>query len=118
LLITFLSIPELLPFMEESLPEIVAGAHFVVSEAAAQRIEVTVDPVSLPELPETAEFKRPSSADVAAFLGKKPGGEVVLQGGFRFKRSLRVEAVSSARVRGPVTACWRSRRSTGWRVPM
>ena len=96
LLIAFLSIPELLPNMEESLPEIDAGTHFVALEADGQRIEVTIDPASLPELPETTEFKRPSSADVAAFLGKKPGDELVLQGGFRSKRTLRVEAVSSA----------------------
>jgi len=96
LLITFLSIPELLPNMEESLPEIGAGTHFVASEADKQQIEVTIDPVSLSDLPETIEFKRSTSAEVSAFLGKKPGDEVLLEGGFKSKRTLKVEAVSSA----------------------
>jgi tetratricopeptide (TPR) repeat protein len=96
LLITFLSIPELLPNMEESLPEVVAGSHFVATEADGQRIDVTIDPPSLPDLPETTEFKHPTSADVAAFLGRKPGDEVALEGGFRTRRTLKVESVGSA----------------------
>lgn len=95
LLLAFVSIPELLPHMEESLPAIAAGTHFVLADGA-DRIHVTLDPTEVGELPTDEEYHSAQAASVAQFIGKKVGEEVVVEGSFRMRRVLRVEGISSA----------------------
>lgn len=95
LLLAFVSIPELLPNMEESLPAIAAGTHFVLADGA-DRIYVTLDPAELGELPTDEEYHSARATSVAQFIGKKVGEEAVVEGSFRSRRVLRVEGISSA----------------------
>lgn len=96
LLLTFVSIPDLLPNMEEVLPIISHGTHFTVTEADGRPIQITVDPQMVGGLPETDEFRHVDAADVVPFIGKAPGDEVVLEGTFRSRRVLKIQSIGSA----------------------
>ncbi|QVQ28258.1 PIN domain-containing protein [Achromobacter deleyi] len=95
LLLAFVSISEQLPNMEESLPAIAAGTHFVLADGAEQ-IHVTLDPSEVGELPTDEEYHSAQATSIVQFIGKKVGEEVVVEGSFRTRRVLRVEEISSA----------------------
>lgn len=96
LLLSFVSVTETLPDMEESLELVEAGCHVVLVEEDGRAIDVTLDPVEVGPLPETEEFRSSSSADVAKFLGRGIGDKVTLEGAFRMNRTLTVQSISSA----------------------
>ncbi len=98
LLLAFVSISERLPNMEESLPAIAAGTHFVLADGA-EHIHVTLDPPEVGELPTDEEYHSAQATSIAQFIGRKVGEEVVVEGSFRTRRVLRVEGISSAYLR-------------------
>jgi tetratricopeptide (TPR) repeat protein len=95
LLISFVSIAEPLPNMEEAVEAIGPGTHFTLVDGV-DRIDVTLDPAEVGDLPEDEEFHNAAVPAVAGFIGKKVGDEVAVLGSFRAQRLLRVEHISSA----------------------
>lgn len=96
LLLSFVSVPELLPNMEEVMECVVPGTHVVLVEENGQTIDITLDPSEVGTLPETDEFRNPQAADIARFLGLKPNDQLVIDGAFGSRRTLIVRHVSSA----------------------
>lgn len=96
MLLSFVAVTESLPNMEEDLEIVSAGSHVVLTEEGGRTIEVTLDPAEVGALPETDEFRNPSSAEVSRFLGLKRGEKVMLEGTFRMRRALTVQRISSA----------------------
>ena len=96
MLLSFVSVTENLPNMEEDLERVAAGCHVALTEEDGRPIEVTLDPAEVGSLPETDEFRNPYSSEVAPFVGLKRGDQVVLEGAFRTNRTLTVQRISSA----------------------
>lgn len=95
LLLTFVSVPGLLPHMEESLSSVMRGTHFSVMDGA-ERIDITIDPAEVGDLPADGEYRNGDSPEVAPFIGKHVGDEVVVQGSFRIRRTLKIVSIGSA----------------------
>lgn len=96
LFLTYLSTTESLPYMEEALPVVAPGTSFVVVDQNGGRQTVSIDPVELPDLPETIEFKQPSADEAKYFLGAFVGSTVTIDGNYSTTRTYKVESVTSA----------------------
>lgn len=84
-----------LPWMDETLPAVEAGTHFVLNGPAGIS-HITIDPEGISELTDDQEFHSPGAAAVKPFLGKAAGDEVELAGGFSGPRVFKVLSVGSA----------------------
>ena len=95
MVLSFVAVPGRLPNMEEALPVVAEGTHFVLA-GGGDRIHVTLDPAEVGELPADAECRSAREASVAQLMGKKVGDEVVLEGSYQTRRVLRIESIDSA----------------------
>ena len=94
-MLAYCVVPDNLPDMEETLPEIAAGTSCLLRQTDGQEMWLSLDPAAVGELPETTEFKNARSTYVAPFLGKKVGDTVQLPKTFGFVRDLSVVQISS-----------------------
>jgi tetratricopeptide (TPR) repeat protein len=94
--IAFITAHEQLPDMEDSLAVVRAGCHVTFIDAEGATVHVTIDPVEVGELPATTEFKSSAAPEVARWLGKALGDEVVVEQSFGGARTYRVETIKSA----------------------
>jgi hypothetical protein len=95
LLIAYLAYNKHVPGLHDSPCKAAPGAH-VTLEGPGGISHITIDPQGLQGLPEDTEFFSPTAPFVQEFLGKAPGDEVHLDGGFGGPRIFKVVAVSSA----------------------
>lgn len=96
LFVAFVSVPELLPDMEESLEHVKPGCHVVLVDQVGQQTNVTLDPRGIEDLPVTTEFQQPSAREVAPLLNKRVGDEVSVEGPFGSARTYRIQSIKSA----------------------
>ena len=96
MVIAFTTEHEQLPEMEESLATVRAGSHVTFIDANGSRVHITIDPVEVGELPANAEFKSSAAPEVARWLGKALGDEVVVEQSYGRSRKYRVETIKSA----------------------
>ena len=94
--LSFLSVPGLLPNMEEELHVVAPGTHIVLAEEDGRQIHLTLDPAAVGLLPETNEFRHADAPDITRLLGLKVGEILSLEASFRTIRALRVLHVDSA----------------------
>ena len=96
LFLAFVSVPELLPDMEESLEHVKPGCHVVLVDQAGQQTDVTLDPSGIDNLPMTSEFHPASASEVAPLLNRRTGDEVSVEGAFGSTRTYRIKSIKSA----------------------
>lgn len=95
LMLAYLAYNKHVPGLHESAGRVGPGTH-VTLDGPGGITHFTVDPQGLEGLPEDPEFFSPKARFVQDFLGKAPGDEVQLDGGFAGPRVFRVVAVGSA----------------------
>lgn len=96
LVISFLAITEQLPNMEAELERAAPGASMTIRDQHGVVHTCTIDPIEIPGLPPTTEFKQATSVDAQYFIGCTVGSVVTIEGAFGSERKYTVEAISSA----------------------
>lgn len=96
MVIAFTTAHEQLPEMEESLATVRAGSHVTFIDADGSRVHITIDPEEVGDLPASAEFKSSTAPEVARWLGKALGDEVVVEQSYGRSRIYRIETIKSA----------------------
>ena len=85
-----------LPDMEDALDVVRPGSHVSLVDEGGVRVQVTIEPPEVGELPPTAEFKPSTSAEAIRLIGAATGAEILVPQSFGSTRSYRIVAVKSA----------------------
>lgn len=83
-----------LPFMEAQLAVVAAGTTVTLVDDMGVQIVVAIDPSDV-RVPIVGRFFSETSEEVARLLGTKVGDQVVVTGGLKHERTLRVTAIRS-----------------------
>lgn len=94
--IAFSNAHEHLPDMEESIDLVRIGSSVMLVDADGVKVNLTIDPAEVGDLPATTEFKSPMAPEVARLLGTRLGDEIAVEQSFGGTRTYRVESVKSA----------------------
>lgn len=87
---------ERLPLLDAKSECVGPGTFFTVVDEQGQAYTRAIDPVDMGGLPESGDFRAAGSDQVAPFLGKKVGDEVIISAPFAADRTLRIEQIGSS----------------------